>query len=223
MLHKNGRQEEGQHSRLKDSKAHTTPSQSINKLIDQDQRMENYSHKKFTGALKRKRSTDGESDDDVVFVMEQQQPVHRTPEQQPQAKRRFFRPWLDEPAEKEVQPEPPRKIVTTTPPPKDTAYHANMVRNHHKRRHRSPQEQLRRDRNTLASLRHRRSQQQQQQIIEQEYLSSRIQHEAQLQQQIRLSLYYVRFLQQSMASMEPLTPTQPKPVLPPRQTTTQHP
>ncbi|XP_016972307.2 mediator of RNA polymerase II transcription subunit 15 [Drosophila rhopaloa] len=181
--------------------------------------MDNYSHKKFTGALKRKRSQDGDSDDDVVFVMEQQ-PGQRTPEQ-PQAKRRFFRPWLDESAEKE-QPQPPRKIAAT-PPQMDATYHANMVRNHHQRRHRSPKEQLRRDRNTLASLRHRRSQQQQQQIIEQEYLASRIQHEAKLQQQIRLSLYYVRFLQQTMASMEPLPPTQPKQMLPPQKTTTQHP
>ncbi|KAH8353563.1 hypothetical protein KR084_011814 [Drosophila pseudotakahashii] len=183
--------------------------------------MENYSHKKFTGALKRKRSQDGDSDDDVVFIMEQ--PGQRTPEQ-PQPKRRFFRPWTDDEivvAEKE-QPQPPRKIAVT-PPPGDTTYHANMVRNHHKRRQRSPQEQLRRDRNTLASLRHRRSQQQQQQLIEQQYLTSRIQHEAQLQQQIRLSLYYVRFLQQTMVAMEPLPPTQPKLMIPPQQTTTQHP
>nr|XP_016935381.1 protein Mabiki [Drosophila suzukii] len=181
--------------------------------------MENYSHKKFTGALKRKRSQDADSDDDVVFIMEQ--PGQRTPEQ-PQPKRRFFRPWTDESAEKE-QPQPPRKIEARATPPPDATYHANMVRNHHKRRQRSPQEQLRRDRNTLASLRHRRSQQQQQQLIEQQYLTSRIQHEAHLQQQIRLSLYYVRFLQQSMASMQPLPPTQPKQMIPPQQTTTQHP
>ncbi|KAH8282284.1 hypothetical protein KR054_006703 [Drosophila jambulina] len=167
--------------------------------------METYSHKKFTAALKRKRSQDSESsDDDVVFVMEQ--PGQRTPEQPP-AKRRFFRPWLDEPREekKTKQPEPPRKAMVT-PPLVDPTYQANMVRSH-KRRQRSPQEQLRRDRNTLASLRHRRSQQQQQQLIEQQYLTNRIQHEANLEQQIRLSLYYVRFLQQTMATVEPLAPT----------------
>ncbi|XP_039493613.1 protein lag-3 [Drosophila santomea] len=184
--------------------------------------MDSYNHKKFTGALKRKRSMDADSDDDVVFIMEQ--PGQRTPEQ-PQPKRRFFRPWTDESPEKE-QPQPPRKIVaaSTPPPPQvDATYHANMVRNHHKCRQRSPQEQLRRDRNTLASLRHRRSQQQQQQLIEQQYLTSRIQHEANLQQQIRLSLYYVRFLQQAMASTEPLPPTQPRHLMPRQQTTTQHP
>ncbi|XP_017047767.1 uncharacterized protein LOC108092640 [Drosophila ficusphila] len=182
--------------------------------------MENYSHKKFTGALKRKRSQDADSDDDVVFIMEQ--PGQRTPEQ-PQAKRRFFRPWMNEESEEKEQPQPPRKIVAT-PPAVDASYHANMVRNHPKRRQRSPQEQLRRDRNTLASLRHRRSQQQQQQLIEKQYLTSRIQHEANLQQQIRLSLYYVRFLQQAMSSMEPLPPTQPRQVFPAHQpTTTQHP
>ncbi|KAH8381142.1 hypothetical protein KR200_004184 [Drosophila serrata] len=179
--------------------------------------MENYSHKKFTAALKRKRSQDSDSDDDVVFVMEQ--PGQRTPEQPP-SKRRFFRPWLDEP-EKTKQPEPPRKTMVT-PPLVDPTYQANMVRNH-KRRQRSPQEQLRRDRNTLASLRHRRSQQQQQQLIEQQYLTNRIQHEANLEQQIRLSLYYVRFLQQTMATMEPLTPTQHQQMLHARQATTQQP
>ncbi|KAH8285753.1 hypothetical protein KR018_002006 [Drosophila ironensis] len=166
--------------------------------------MESYSHKKFTGALKRKRSQDAESDDDVVFVMEH--PGQRTPEQPP-SKRRFFRPWLDESQQEEQQPQPPQKQCTTplSVPKQDATYHPNMVR-HQKRRQRSPQEQLRRDRNTLASLRHRRSQQQQQQLIEQQYLSRRIQHEAHLEQQIRLSLYYVRYLQQTMATMEPLAP-----------------
>lgn len=185
--------------------------------------MENYNHKKFTGALKRKRSQDSESDDDVVFVMEQRH-GQRTPEH-PQPKRRFFRPWLDESekSEQSDQPEPPRKIMATPPPPlADPSYHANMVRSH-KRRQRSPQEQMRRDRNTLASLRHRRSQQQQQQLIEQQYLTSRIQHEASLEQQIRLSLYYVRFLQQTMATMEPLPPTHHQQVPRARQATTQHP
>ncbi|KAH8412625.1 hypothetical protein KR009_003911 [Drosophila setifemur] len=161
--------------------------------------MENYTHKKFNGALKRKRSQDSESDDDVVFVME------RTPEQPP-AKRPFFRPWMNESPEvlESDQSQPTRN---STPPQVDTTYHPNMVRNQ-TRRQRSPQEQMRRDRNTLASLRHRRSQQQKQKLIEQQYLTSRIQHEANLQQQIRLSLYYVRFLQQTMASIEPLGPVQ---------------
>ncbi|KAH8260234.1 hypothetical protein KR026_007130 [Drosophila bipectinata] len=188
--------------------------------------MENYSHKKFTGALKRKRSQDEESDDDVVFVMEQ--PGQRTPEQSQSKRTRFFRPWLDESQPEKKQPQPPKKIATIAATPAsvrkmDATYHPNMVRSH-KRRQRSPQEQLRRDRNTLASLRHRRSQQQQQQLIEQQYLSSRIQHEANLEQQIRLSLYYVRFLQQTMATMEPLPPTHYQQV--PRfqaTTTTQHP
>ncbi|XP_022220185.1 protein Mabiki [Drosophila obscura] len=187
--------------------------------------MDNYNHKKFTGALKRKRCQEEESDDDVVFIMEQS--GHRTPEQ-PQPKRRLFRPWLDESVTQEQEPQQTRSRQSNpgspaSPPLVDASstYHANMVRSHTPRQ-RSPQEQLRRDRNTLASLRHRRSKQQEQALMEQQYLEYRRQHEANLQQQVRLSLYYVRFLQQTMAATrEPLHAASHQ-QMPKAQTTTQH-
>ncbi|XP_034667648.1 protein Mabiki [Drosophila subobscura] len=182
--------------------------------------MDNYNHKKFTGALKRKRCHAEESDDDVVFIMEQC--GNRTPEQ-PQPKRRFFRPWLDESVAQEQESQTTRSRSPASPPLVDatSTYHANMVRSHTPRQ-RSPQEQLRRDRNTLASLRHRRHKQQEQALMEQQYLDYRRQHEANLQQQVRLSLYYVRFLQQTMAATrEPLHPSSHQ-QMPRAQATTQH-
>ncbi|EDV94053.1 uncharacterized protein LOC6570753 [Drosophila grimshawi] len=163
-----------------------------------------YAHKKFS-ALKRKRSQDEESED-VVFVMELP------------AKRRFFRPWLDEPksttnssaattvtAVTSVNQQPPRKPSPITVA---TTYHANMVRSHAPRL-RSPKAQQRRDRNTLACLLSRRARQVRQVAMEEQCEQYRLQHEANLQQQIRLSLYYVRFLQQTMATTRtPLSDTQ---------------
>ncbi|XP_034473911.1 uncharacterized protein LOC117781266 [Drosophila innubila] len=147
----------------------------------------NYEHKKFT-ALKRKRSQD-EEEDDVVFVMELP------------AKRRFFRPWLDEPqAAAAFAEQPPRK--PTPPATLTTTYHANMVRNH-KPRLRSPKAQQRRDRNTLACLLSRRARQAKEVVMEQQYNQFKQQHQVDLEQQVRLSLYYVRFLQEAVTSTQP--------------------
>ncbi|KAL7741966.1 hypothetical protein ACLKA6_012172 [Drosophila palustris] len=148
----------------------------------------NYEHKKFT-ALKRKRSQDGE-EDDVVFVMELP------------AKRPFFRPWLDETqaaAAAASADQPPRKATPTAP--LTTTYHANMVRTHRPRL-RSPKAQQRRDRNTLACLLSRRARQAKEVVMEQQYKQLQQQHEVVLEQQIRLSLYYVRFLQEAMATTQ---------------------
>ncbi|ALC38397.1 CG16813 [Drosophila busckii] len=152
---------------------------------------DNYAQKKFS-VLKRKRSQDDfEPELDVEFISEQ-----------PPAKRGFFRPWLDE-------PQPARKSNTNSNnnnPLNSITYHANMVRSQTPKQ-RSPKEQQRRDRNTLACLLSRRARQAKQLALEQQYQQFRQQHEANLQQQIRLSLYYVRFLQQAMASSSPLPPT----------------
>lgn len=155
----------------------------------------NYAHKKFS-ALKRKRSQDEETDDDVVFIMELP------------AKRRFFRPWLDEPraAITSTTEQPPRRPSPNTVA---TTYHANMVRSHTPRL-RSPKAQQRRDRNTLACLLSRRARQAKQLAIEQQYEQYRQQHEANLEQQVRLSLYYVRFLQQTMAATQAPLPDSQK-------------
>ncbi|XP_030562046.1 uncharacterized protein LOC115763566 [Drosophila novamexicana] len=157
----------------------------------------NYAHKKFS-ALKRKRSQDEETDD-VIFVMEHP------------AKRPFFRPWLDEPrAAITTGPEESRPPRRPTPTTVTTTYHANMVRSHAPRL-RSPKAQQRRDRNTLACLLSRRARQANQVAMEQQYEHYRVQHEANLEHQIRLSLYYVRFLQQAMAtSRAPLNDTHQK-------------
>ncbi|TDG45649.1 hypothetical protein AWZ03_007924 [Drosophila navojoa] len=152
-----------------------------------------YAHKKFS-ALKRKRSQDEETDDDVVFIMELP------------AKRRFFRPWLDEPratvTSATAVEQPPRR---PSPNAVATTYHANMVRSHTPRL-RSPKAQQRRDRNTLACLLSRRARQAKQLAMEQQYEQFRQQHEANLEQQVRLSLYYVRFLQQTMAASQTALP-----------------
>lgn len=155
--------------------------------MDNSNNASSYEHKKFT-ALKRKRGQD-EAEDDVVFVMELP------------AKRPLFRPWLDESptaaaavASTEQLPRKPTHIAPLT-----TTYHANMVRTHRPRL-RSPKAQQRRDRNTLACLLSRRARQAQEVVMEQQYKQFKQQHEADLQQQIRLSLYYVRFLQQAMAT-----------------------
>ncbi|XP_017856780.1 PREDICTED: uncharacterized protein LOC108609571 [Drosophila arizonae] len=152
-----------------------------------------YAHKKFS-ALKRKRSQDEETDDDVVFIMELP------------AKRRFFRPWLDEPratvTSATAVEQPPRRPSPNTVA---TTYHANMVRSHTPRL-RSPKAQQRRDRNTLACLLSRRARQAKQLAMEQQYEQFRQQHEANLEQQVRLSLYYVRFLQQTMAATRAALP-----------------
>ncbi|EDW12304.1 uncharacterized protein Dmoj_GI17610 [Drosophila mojavensis] len=152
-----------------------------------------YAHKKFS-ALKRKRSQDEETDDDVVFIMELP------------AKRRFFRPWLDEPratiTSATAVEQPPRRPSPNTVA---TTYHANMVRSHTPRL-RSPKAQQRRDRNTLACLLSRRARQAKQLAMEQQYEQYRQQHEANLEQQVRLSLYYVRFLQQTMAATRTALP-----------------
>ncbi|XP_002065664.2 protein Mabiki [Drosophila willistoni] len=157
--------------------------------------MDNYTHKKFTGALKRKRGQNEDSDDeDVIFITKE------SPQPLAKRQRKLFRPWLDNDTETQDKASPPPTPPVTTA----TTYHANMVRAHISSRQRSPQEQLRRDRNTLASLRHRRSKQQQQLQLEQQYAASRRQHEVNLEQQIRLSLYYVRFLQQTLAQSHPI-------------------
>lgn len=162
--------------------------------MDNSSDPKSYTHKKFS-ALKRKRSQDEEveeSSDDVIFVREELP-----------AKRGLFRPWLDEPqtvSTAEQTSQPARKpqgdaaaaAVTTT-------YHANMVRRVPKLR--SPKAQQRRDRNTLACLLSRRARHAKEVVVEQEYKEYRKKHEDTLQQQIRLSLYYVRALQQAMSTM----------------------
>ncbi|KAH8274035.1 hypothetical protein KR044_008592 [Drosophila immigrans] len=149
-----------------------------------------YAHKKFT-LLKRKRDEDESGDsDDVIFVSEL-----------PVSKRRFFRPWLDEP--QATSPElPPQK---TAPNTATATYHANMVRSQRPRL-RSPKAQQRRDRNTLACLLSRRARVAKEVAMEQQYKLYKQQHDVNLEQQIRLSLYYVRALQQAMAfSQAPLS------------------
>lgn len=149
-----------------------------------------YTHKKFS-ALKRKRSQDEEvkeSSDDVIFVKEELP-----------AKRGLFRPWLDEPhaASSAEQMQPARKPQPTAAAV-TTTYHANMVRR--VPRLRSPKAQQRRDRNTLACLLSRRARHAKEVVVEQEYIQYRKKHEDTLQKQIRLSLYYVRALQQAMST-----------------------
>ncbi|XP_062124532.1 uncharacterized protein LOC133837695 [Drosophila sulfurigaster albostrigata] len=144
-----------------------------------------YEHKKFT-LLKRKRDQDedGESDD-VIFVSELP------------AKRRFFRPWVDEP--QATSPEQPAQ--KTAPTTVATTYHANMVRSQ-RPCVRSPKAQQRRDRNTLACLLSRRARMVKEVAMDQQYKQFKQQHEMNMEQQIRLSLYYVRALQQAMASSQ---------------------
>ncbi|XP_030377194.1 protein Mabiki [Scaptodrosophila lebanonensis] len=171
-----------------------------------------YEHKKFSTAQKRKRSQASDSsatDDDVIFVMEAPATTAKLLDQPP-AKRRqstaFFRPWLDQPS---AEIDSQRKSLSPSPSnlPPAQPYHANMVRSHPPRQ-RSPKEQQHRDRNTLASLRYRRSKQAQEAALERQYTQYRSQHELILEQQMRLSLYYVRYLQQVAATAAPLTTEQ---------------
>lgn len=170
---------------------------------------ESYTHKKFS-ALKRKRSQDEEleeASDDVIFVMEEKP-----------AKRGLFRPWLDEPqAALPEQTQVVRKpqavpaassAAATAAAAITTTYHANMVRSQAPRL-RCPKAQQRRDRNTLACLLSRRARKAKQVVLEEQYEQYRLQHEANLQQQIRLSLYYVRALQQATATTRAPLPNTP--------------
>lgn len=169
--------------------------------MDNSSAPNSYTHKKFS-ALKRKRSQDEEleASDDVIFVMEELP-----------AKRGLFRPWLDEP-----QAESPEQTLTARKPQSGSAaaatvtatYHANMVRSQAPRL-RCPKAQQRRDRNTLACLLSRRARKAKQVVMEEQYEQYRMQHEANLQQQIRLSLYYVRALQQATAMTRAPLPDTP--------------
>lgn len=158
--------------------------------MDNSSDPKSYTHKKFS-TLKRKRCQDEEveeSSDDVIFVKDELP-----------AKRGLFRPWLDEPQAAEQTSQPARKPQGAVAVAVTTTYHANMVRQVPKLR--SPKAQQRRDRNTLACLLSRRARHAREVVVEQEYKEYHKKHEDTLQQHIRLSLYYVRALQQAMSTM----------------------
>ncbi|XP_073821191.1 uncharacterized protein isoform X2 [Musca autumnalis] len=175
-----------------------------------------YAHKKFAGALPKKRKReDTEDKENINPTMEDKENVVITANMilekakremataEPPIKRKqvkpLFRPWEIETKKNNVNTKPtiPTSTILNPISVNILPYHPNMVRHHptNANKQRSEKEQERRNRNTVACLLNRRRKQQEQQILQQHYVLQQQQQAAMMEQSVRSALY-LRHLQQ---------------------------